>query len=161
MITAWLTRRARRARVPAGPLPRLLCLAVVLFAVVLLHGAIAESAGAHLVTSSVATATPPPAHPPAATDAHTAAPGAHLVVRAAAAPGGAHDERGDHGTGHPAEHCASAQPNQGPALAQSRGAASVSEATAPERAPSARRIGAARPSDPSCVTVRSLVVRQI
>jgi hypothetical protein len=134
---------------------------VVLFAVLLLHGAIAESAGAHLVTSSVATATPPPAHSPAATDAHTAAPGAHLVVRAAAAPGGAHDERGDHGTGHPAEHCVSAQPNQGPALAQPRGAASVSEATAPERAPSARHTGAARPSDPSCVTVRSLVVRQI
>ncbi|SPF02493.1 hypothetical protein [Streptomyces sp. MA5143a] len=161
MITAWSTRRPRRARVPAGPLPRLLGLAVVLFAVVLLHGAIAESAGAHLVTSSVATTTPPSAHPPAATDATTAAPGAHLVVRAAVAPGAAHDERGDHGAGHPAEHCASAQPNQGPALAQPRGAASVGEATAAEHAPSARRIGAARPSDPSCVTVRSLVVRQI
>lgn len=134
---------------------------MVLFAVVLLHGAIAESAGGHLVTSSVATATPPPAHPPAATDAHTAAPGAHMVVRAAAAPGGAHEERGDHGTGHPAEHCASAQPNQGPALAQPRGTASTSEATAPAGAPSARHIRAARPSDPSCVTVRSLVVRQI
>ncbi|MEU6807415.1 hypothetical protein [Streptomyces neyagawaensis] len=90
-----------------------------------------------------------------------AGPGAHLVLRAAAAPGGAHEGRGDHGAGHPAEHCASAQPNQGPALAQPRCAASFSEATAPACAPGGRRIGAARPSDPSCVTVRSLVVRQI
>ncbi|MCL6732439.1 hypothetical protein [Streptomyces neyagawaensis] len=161
MITAWSTRRTRRARVPAGPLPRLLGLALVLFAVVLLHGAHAESAGGHLMTSSVAPVTPPPAHPLAAAEAHTAAPAQHLVLRPAAAPGDAHEGRGDHGTGHPAEHCASAQPNQGPALAQPRCAASISEATAPACAPGARHIGAARPSDPSGVTVRSLVVRQI
>ncbi|WP_159765405.1 hypothetical protein [Streptomyces sp. HM190] len=137
----------------------MLGLAVLLFAVVLLHGAIAESAAGHLVAGSTARATPPPAHP-AAADAPTAAPGTHLVVRATA-PCGTHEGRGDHGPGHPADHCASGQPNQGPALAQPRCAVSIGEATAPEQVPSAHRTGDASPTALSGGTVRSLVVRQI
>lgn len=143
-----------RTRACAGPLPRLLGLAVVLFAVVLMHGATPESAGAHLVTSAVASVPTPSEHRLDGAEAHSASPAADMRD-------GAPDGHGDHGTSHPGEHCASAQPNQGPAHTQPRFAASYSEAAAPSCAPSVRHVGESRLCDQPSATLRSLAVQQI
>lgn len=157
-----------RARALAGPLLRVLGLAVVLFAVALTHGAAPESAGGHGVTSAVTSVTGTPEHPlpggsvPSVASAVTAVTAAGPFVGPLAGPfAGPHHGHGDHGTGGPAEHCASAQPQQGPVFAQPRFAVSVSEVVAPGCAPAARNVGEPRLSDHSSAALRARVVQQV
>ncbi|MGW0708458.1 hypothetical protein ACWD4G_21315 [Streptomyces sp. NPDC002643] len=160
-MKAWLPRRMARARATAGPLLRLLGLAVVLFAVALTHGATPESAGGHLVTSTVA---PPPTTstegPSDHVDAHSVAPPSPVVAPAERyfGPCGNH---GDGTSGHPDDHCAVAQPHPGPSLAQPRFAVSVSEGLAAYCVPSMRETGETRLPDGSSAALRALVVQQI
>ncbi|MFF9774432.1 hypothetical protein ACF1HJ_12325 [Streptomyces sp. NPDC013978] len=153
-----------RTRVLAGPLLRLLGLAVVLFAVALAHGATPHSAGGHGTTGAVTRATGPSEVPPHRGDVP---PTASLATAAGALAGTSADghdgstDHGGHGVGSPAEHCASAQPQQGPALAQPRLAVSISEVVAPGCAPSARNADEPHPSDRPSAAVRALVVQQV
>ncbi|WP_259408177.1 hypothetical protein [Streptomyces akebiae] len=153
-----------RARVLAGPLLRVLGLAVVLFAVALAHGVMPESAGGHGTTSAVTHATGTNDLPRQHGDVPPTTPFSTAVGAHVGPPADTHDEHGahgHHGVGSPGEHCASAQPQQGPALAQPRFAVSVSEVVAPGCAPTARDAGEASPSDRSSAAVRALVVQQV
>ncbi|MCC9708111.1 hypothetical protein E4N62_24330 [Streptomyces sp. MNU76] len=153
-----------RARALAGPLLRLLGLAVVLFAVALTHGATPESAGGHGVTSAVTSATVATELPPHGGDVPSTISPAAAVEALVGPSADLHDRpggHGDHGVDGPAEHCASAQPQQGPSLGQPRFAVSVSEVVAPGCAPSARDAGEAHPSDRSSAALRALVVQQV
>lgn len=153
-----------RARVLAGPLLRVLGLAVVLFAVALAHGAIPESAGGHGTTSAVTPATGTsdlPLHPGYVPPAVSLAPAVGPLV---GPPADGHDGpagHAGHGVGSTAEHCASAQPQQGPALTQPRFAVSISEVAAPGCAPTVRDDGDPHPSGRSSAAVRALVVQQV
>lgn len=159
-----------RARVLAGPLLRVLGLAVVLFAVALAHGATPHSAGAHGTTGAVTHATGTAELPLHRGDMSSTAFLATPVAALAGAQAGGHDGsaehgghggHGSHGVGSPAEHCASAQPQQGPALTQPRLAVSISEVVAPGCAPAARNAAEPHPSDRSSAAVRALVVQQV
>ncbi|WP_215452297.1 hypothetical protein [Streptomyces sp. ATCC 21386] len=153
-----------RARALAGPLLRVLGLAVVLFAVALTHGATPDSAGGHGTTSAVTPAAGTTGLPPHGADVPSTVSPATAVEALVAPPADPHDRpagHGDHGVGNPVEHCAAAQPQQGPSLAQPRFAVSVSEVVAPGCAPSARDAGEAHPSDRSSAAVRALVVQQV
>ncbi|WP_234046418.1 hypothetical protein, partial [Streptomyces adelaidensis] len=153
-----------RARASAVPLLRVLGLAVVLFAVVLTHGATPGSAAGHLVTSaatSVSAAPEPPHHGVDTPSAATAADRSVGPRPAAELFAGPRDGRADHGAGHPGEHCASAQPQQGPVLAQSRFAASVSEVVVPGSVPTVGDAGEPRVSDRSSAALRASVVQQV
>ncbi|MBZ3901358.1 hypothetical protein [Streptomyces griseiscabiei] len=143
-----------RARVLAGPLLRVLGLAAVLFAVVLTHGAAPENHVGHGVTGTAAHGTATPEHALPGAVADLVDPAAVLFV-------GPRHGHGEHGPGGPAEHCAPAQPQQGPALAQPRFAASVREAATPDRAPTPRRADEPLPADASSAALRTLVVQQV
>lgn len=143
-----------RARACAGPLLRVLSLAVVLFAFALTHGAITDSAGGHLVTSTATPATAVAEHALHGVDAPSAVTLADRFT-------GPREGHGDHMPSHPAEHCASAQPQQGPAFAQPRFAASVSEVVTPGCARTVREAGESLMSDQSSAALRSLIVQQI
>lgn len=153
-----------RARVLAGPLLRVLGLAVVLFAVALAHGATPHSAGAHGTNGAVTHATGAAELPLHRGDMPSTASLTTPVAALAEAHADGHDgsaEHGGHGVGSPAEHCASAQPQQGPALTQPRLAVSISEVVAPGCAPSARNAAEPHPSDRPSAAVRALVVQQV
>lgn len=99
MVTAWSPLCKPRARSSAGPL-RVLWLAALLFGFLYSHGVSSESAAGHLSTSAVAFS----AHP-----AHDQTAQRQLQVSH-----GHNDD--DQGSSHPAEECASGQPQQGPGL---------------------------------------------
>ncbi|GAA1415151.1 hypothetical protein GCM10009601_04240 [Streptomyces thermospinosisporus] len=116
MVTAWSSWRMDRTRFGAGPLLRVLALAVLLFGVLVSHGAYVETANGHLSTS---------ASTPAALSADDIRhAGAESGTRFTAEAAGHH---GDHESSHPGEQCVSGQPQQGPALAAPCFAASIRE----------------------------------
>ncbi|EKX62560.1 hypothetical protein STRIP9103_00279 [Streptomyces ipomoeae 91-03] len=149
-----------RARLSTGPLLRLLGLAVVLFAVALMHGATPESASGHLVTSAI---TPPAASSERLLDHVHGSPVSPEPPVASAAEGfvGPREGHGDHTPSHPGDQCAAAQPYPGPSLAQPRFAVSVSEAVAPACGPTVRETGDSWRPDRSSAALRALVVQRI
>lgn len=114
MVTAWSPWRSVRTRSAAGPLPRVLALAVLLFGVLVTHGVHVESAQGHLSTIAAV-----PAAPSADGVRHTA------VEPAPPFAAETDDHRGGHEPSHPGEHCVSGQPQQGSALASPCFAAAV------------------------------------
>ncbi|MEU2434423.1 hypothetical protein ABZ611_33945 [Streptomyces sp. NPDC007861] len=101
MVTAWTSSSNRRTRLSAGPL-RLLWLAALLFSLVYTHGVSAETAAAHMTTS---TAAAPAAH---AGPDHKAVPAPDEDT-----PADHHDDGQD---SHPAGECVSGQPQQAAGL---------------------------------------------
>lgn len=132
MVTAWSPWRTVRTRSGAGPLLRVLAMAVLLFGVLVTHGVHVESVRGHLSTSATA-----PAAAPFDGMHHAAVePAPRLAAEA-------DDHHGGHESSHPGEQCASGQPQQGPVLVTPCFAASVRESTSAEDA-SAVRVPAAR-----------------
>jgi len=118
MITARLPRWIALARVSAG-LPRVLTLAVLVFGVLVSHGVHTEGIKGHLSTSATA------ALADRADTGHGAqGETAPFAVVAVVATDG--DDEG-HGSPHPAEHCASGQPQQGTTVVSPCLAVSVRE----------------------------------
>ncbi|MGW6707989.1 hypothetical protein ACWGDE_24285 [Streptomyces sp. NPDC054956] len=103
MVTARAAFATTRTRRPAGPL-RLLWLAALLFGFLYTHAAGAESAATHVTGGAVAVS-----YVAAATDA-PADHHADADHRDGATPDG---RGGGRGHSHPAEECASGQPQQG------------------------------------------------
>lgn len=152
MVTAWSLRRIVRTRSGAGPLLRVLALAVLLFGFLVTHGVHVESVRGHLSTSATT---------PAALQAdgvHHAAGGPARLFAA-----DADDHHGGHETSHPGEHCASGQPQQGSALVSPCFAASVRESTSAYDDSTVRGPATGRPMDgASPVALRAVsVVRQV
>ncbi|EFL36537.1 predicted protein [Streptomyces viridochromogenes DSM 40736] len=152
MITAWSPRRIVRARTGAGPLLRVLALAVLLFGVLVTHGVHAESVTGHLSTSATAFAAP--------SDGGVRHAAVEPAVLSAA---DAEDHHGGHGPSHPGEHCLSGQPQQASALVSPCLAASVREAASSYDASTVRGPAAGGPMDgESSVALRAAsVVRQV
>lgn len=134
-----------RARASAGPLPRVLAMAVLLFGVAFTHGVNAESVKGHLVTSAAVPATVLPEETLDVADTQ-------------ALPRPAHE---DHGSSHPSEHCVSGQPQQGPVLTPPRCAASVGESVGSERALAQRGLNGSALSVSSAADLRLSVVQQV
>jgi hypothetical protein len=104
MVTAWSPWRINRTRTDAGPLLRVLTLAVLLFGVFMTHGGHVEGAKGHLSTSATAAAS--------SADGVRDAAAEPLLLAATEAS----DHHGGHVPSQPGEHCASGQPQQGSAL---------------------------------------------
>ncbi|PAZ09633.1 hypothetical protein CLM62_44905 [Streptomyces sp. SA15] len=149
MVTAWSPWRMVRTRCGAGPMLRVLALAVLLFGVLVTHAVHVESAGGHLSTSAMA---------PAALsfdDVRHAA--VELVPQFAAEPG---DHHGGHEPTQPGERCVSGQPQQGSVLVSPCFAASVRESTSADDASIVRVPAAGRPLDgasPAALRAASVV----
>jgi hypothetical protein len=109
MVTARLPLGMVWARSSAGPL-RVLWLAALLFGVLAMHGASAESATSHLSISGVILATGPIQDHADEESAGDIA--AYTVLEAEASDH--HD--GGHEPSHPAQECVSGQPQQGAGL---------------------------------------------
>ncbi|MFC9913970.1 hypothetical protein [Streptomyces sp. NPDC059862] len=150
MITAWSLPRIVQARASAGPLLRVLGLAVLLFGVVFTHAVNVESVQGHMVTSAVAPAAMSP------DDAHDATD-TQVLSRLVAA-GGGHD---DHGSSHPGEQCLSVQPHLGQVLTPPCFAASVSESAASGHAAVNRGLSDSAVTVSPSAAVRSSVVQQV
>ncbi|MEU0042781.1 hypothetical protein [Streptomyces werraensis] len=150
MITAWSFPCVVRARASAGPLLRVLGLAVLLFGVVFTHGVHVEGVKGHMVTSAAAPAAA------AFEDAHDDSD--RQVPSRTVATDDRHD---DHGSPHPSEHCVSGQPHQGPVLAPPCFAASISEPTTPERATANWGLSEPERTVSSSAALRSSVVQQV
>ncbi|GHE82660.1 hypothetical protein GCM10018785_58330 [Streptomyces longispororuber] len=191
MVTAWSPRRIARARAAGGPLLRLLAFGVLLFGVALAHGASAETAGDHVVTSAVSvTGTPDAASRAVAQRAETPgadapspgvpnpgvpnpdvpSPGAHGADGAqapdtgtgpAASLGAADDRHGAPSPAHPGDQCASGQPTQGSASAPPCLAPSVGRPDAPGQRPRGRGPGGAEGAVTSSADLKSSVVQQV
>jgi len=116
MVTAWTPRRRSGTRLGAGPLLRVVALAVLLFSVLVTHGANVESAQGHLSTSAMA--------PAAAPVEHTRDAAVDSAPQLVAAADGRH---GGHEPSHPGEQCASGQPQQSSVSGTPCFAASVRE----------------------------------
>lgn len=159
MITAWSPTHLVRARASAGPLLRVLAMAVLLFGVLLAHGPYGphvphvESVRGHLVTSA-----PVPAY--------VSSDGGHGVLHLTATQVLAQraemgEPQGGHGPAHQGEHCVSGQPQQGPVLTPPCFAASVSESAAVGYASVRRGEGEPVISSASSAALRLSVVRQV
>jgi hypothetical protein len=157
VVTGWSLRRIARACVSAGPPLRLLALGVLLFGVVLTHGASPESGGGHLMTSAAVPATA------SLDDAHGASGNAHGAAgaQAVAGPVALGDHQGGDDPTHTGEQCAAGQPQQGPALAAPCLAASVSERATSRRALSKRGLIEPELPDSSSAAHRAYVVQQV
>jgi hypothetical protein len=105
-----------RARASAGPLLRVLAMAVLLFGVVVTHGVNVEGVKGHAVTSAVVPATVLPEQTPDSAD-----------PQALPRPAAMAEPHESHGSSHPSEHCVSGQPQQGPVLTPPCFAVSVGE----------------------------------
>ncbi|MEU9572420.1 hypothetical protein AB0D62_21635 [Streptomyces massasporeus] len=152
MVTAWSPRRIVRTRSGAGPLLRVLAMAVILFGVLVTHGVHVESVKGHLSTSATAFTAP--------SDNGARHAGVEPTVLSAA---DADDHHGGHGPSHPGEHCLSGQPQQTSALASPCFAASVRESTSSHDASAVRGPAAAGPmagESPMALRAAS-VVRQV
>lgn len=152
MVTARLPWRSVRTRFGAGPLARVLALAVLLFGVLVTHGVHLESARGHLSTSATV-----PAAPSADGVHHAAVEPAPLLA------GEAGDHHGGHAPSHPGEHCVSGQPQQGPALAWPCFAALVRASASSHDATTVRGPAAGGPLDgePPAALRAASVVRQV
>ncbi|GAA4325874.1 hypothetical protein GCM10023086_53200 [Streptomyces venetus] len=152
MITAWSPWRIVRTRSGAGPLLRVLAMAVLLFGVLVTHGVHVESVKGHLSAGATAFTAP--------SDGGVR----HAAVAAAVLPAAdADDHPGGHGPSHPGEHCVSGAPQQASALASPCFAASVRESTGSYDAATIRGPTAGGPmGGESPVALRAAsVVRQI
>lgn len=138
-----------RARVSAG-LPRVLALAVLLFGVLFAHGVHVEGIKGHLSASAAVAAADP------------AQDGRHVTQERSALPVMTSDGRHDgHGSSHPAQHCASGQPQQGTTLMSPCFAPSVREPATPDAsALTAGRTGVELRTA-SAVALRASVVQQV
>ncbi|KUL43558.1 hypothetical protein ADL12_07345 [Streptomyces regalis] len=136
MVTAWSPWRIVRTRSGAGPLLRVLTLALCLFGVLVTHGVHGESAD----------------------DVRHAA--VETVPLFAAE---ADDHRGGHEPSQPGEHCASGQPQQGSVLLLPCSAGSVRASRSADDAATMRMSAAGRPIDgASPVALRAAsVVQQV
>lgn len=156
MITAWSPPHLVRARASAGPLLRVLAMAVLLFGVLFAHGPYGphgphvESVKGHLVTSA-----PVPAYVPSDGVLHLTAT---QVLSQRAEMG---EPQGGHGPAHQGEHCVSGQPQQGPVLTPPCFAASVSESAAVGYASVKRGEGEPVISSASSAALRLSVVQQV
>ncbi|MGN9761939.1 hypothetical protein [Streptomyces sp. SD31] len=152
MVTAWSPWRIVRTRSGAGPLLRVLALAVLLSGFLVTHGIHVESVQGHLSTSATT---------PAALQVDGVHHAADEPARLLAAD--ADDHHGGHETPHPGEHCASGQPQQGSALVSPCFAASVRESSGSYDASTVRGPTAGRPMDGvSPVALRAAsVVQQV
>ncbi|GGY35722.1 hypothetical protein [Streptomyces djakartensis] len=152
MVTAWSPWRIVRTRSGAGPLLRVLAMAVLLFGVLVTHGVHVESAQGHLSTSATAVT--------AASDGGGRHAGVEPAVLSAA---DADDHHGSHVPSHPGEHCASGQPQQASALVSPCFAASVRESTSSYDASAVRGPTAVGPMEGgSSVALRAAsVVQQV
>jgi hypothetical protein len=152
MVTAWSPWRIVRTRSGAGPLLRVLALAVLLSGFLVTHGIHVESVQGHLSVSATT-----PAAPQVDGVRHAAGEPARLFAA------DADDHHGGHEPSHPGEHCASGQPPQGSALVWPCFAASVREATSSFDASTLRGTAAGRPVDGgSPVALRAVsVVQQV
>lgn len=150
MVTAWSPWRIVRTRSGAGPLLRVLALAVLLSGFLVTHGIHVESVQGHLSVSATA-----PAAPQVDGVRHAVGEPARLFAA------DADDHHGGHEPSHPGEHCASGQPPQGSALVWPCFAASVREATSSFDASTVRGPAAGRPVDGgSPVALRAVSVVQ-
>ena len=163
MITARPIPHLVRARVCAGPLPRVVAMAVLLFGIVSLHGLNAESTGTHRVTSAAASVVVPHEEIPGTGNARTAprlAPGAgnpRTAPRLAAIG----EPAEGHASSHTNEHCVSGQPQQGPVLTPPCFAVSVSESAAVGRASGRPGLDVPVPPAGSSTALRLSVVQQV
>lgn len=139
-----------RARSGAGPLVRLLALAVLLLSVVLTHGASPDAVAGHLVADTVTPAAETSEKDHGATDSH-----------GNTRPTATDERRGGHAPSHPAEHCAAGQPYQGPALTQPCFAVSVGEPVSPPRAIADRSLNGPELSASASASLRAAVVQQV
>lgn len=149
MVTAWSPWRIVRIRSGAGPLLRVLALAVLLSGVLVTHGVHVESVQGHLSISATT---------PAALQVDGVHPAADESARLFLADADHH--RGGHESSTPGEHCASGQPPQGPALVSPCFAASVREATSSFDASTMRGPAAGGPMDggsPAALRAASVV----
>lgn len=149
MITAWSPRRIARNRVSAG-LPRVLALAVLLFGVLFAHGVHAEGIKGHLSTSAAAAPADPAENGRQATEERTAFP----VVAT-------DGHRDGHGSSHPAQHCASGQPQQGTTMMSPCFAVSVREPVTPVTSGLKTGLTGVEPRTASAVAIRASVVQQV
>ncbi|WP_322726519.1 hypothetical protein [Streptomyces spongiae] len=129
---------------------RLLALAVLLFGIVLTHGASPDGVAGHLVTSAATPAAGPAEKAHGPTDAH-----------GKTRPTARDERRGDHTPSHPAEHCAAGQPYQGPALTQPCFAVSVGEPVSPRRAMAHQGLNEPELSVSASASLRAAVVQQV
>ncbi|MEV7284806.1 hypothetical protein AB0O01_09650 [Streptomyces sp. NPDC093252] len=114
MVTARSPWCVGGPRCGAGPLLRVMALALLLFGVLVTHGASMEGAERHLPASATA-----PVAAPAAQHRDTVADPARPYATDAG------DRHGGHEPTHPGDHCASGQPQQNSASAAPSFAASV------------------------------------
>src|SRR3954447_21139210 len=149
MIATWSPRCIARARISAG-LPRALTLAVLLFSVLFAHGLHAEGIKGHLSTSAAAALADPAPIGTATQDGQAPNP--------AAVTDGRHD---DHGSPHPAEHCASGQPQQGTTGISPCSAVSVREPVTSTRSTLKPGCTGADLRGASAVAMRASVVQQV
>ena len=151
MVTAWSPWRIVRTRSGAGPLLRVLAMAVLLFGVLVTHGVHVDSAKGHLSPSVTAFTAP--------SDGGVRDAGVVPTLSAA----DADDHHGSHGPSHPGEHCVSGQPQQASALVSPCFAASVRESTSSYDASTVRGPTAGGPMDgESYLALRAAsVVRQV
>ncbi|OUD00283.1 hypothetical protein CA983_26445 [Streptomyces swartbergensis] len=136
MVTAWSPWRSVRTRSGAGPLPRVLAFAVLLFGVLVTHGVHVESAQGHLSAGATVVVAP------------SADGGRHAAVEPAppfAAETG--DHHGGHEPSHPGEHCVSGQPQQGSVLVSPCSTAAVRESSGSYDASTVRGPAAGGPMD--------------
>jgi hypothetical protein len=150
MITAWSPSRMVRAR-SAGPVLRVLALAVLLFGIVVTHGVHAESVSGHLSVSATT---------PAALSDDDVRPAAAEPPPLVA---GDVEDHGGHVPSHPGEQCASGQPQQGSGLVSPFCSASVRGPGSADNASTARVPGAVGPrggASPAALRAAS-VVRQV
>ena len=139
-----------RARASAGPLLRVLAIAVLLFGVVFTHSVNVEGVKGHLVTSATVPAAVLPEEPHAIAD-----------PQALPRPAAMAEPQEDHGSSHPSEHCVSGQPQQGPVLTPPCFAVSVGESATSGRALAQRGPNGSVPSVSSAAALRLSVVQQV
>jgi hypothetical protein len=152
MVTAWSPWHSVRTRSAAGPLLRVLAFAVLLFGVLVTHGAHVESAQGHLSTSATVLAA-------------SSADGVRHAAVEPAPPVAAEtdDHHGGHEPSHPGEHCVSGQPQQGSALISPCSTGAVRESSGSYDASTVRGPAAVGPLDgASPVALRAAsVVQQV
>jgi hypothetical protein len=127
-----------------------LALAVLLFGILFTHGVNSESVVGHLGISAAGTFADSAESAQATTQAPTPS--------SALATDGRHDS---HGSPHPAEHCASGQPQYGTSVTSPCFAVSVRERVTPVRSVVKPGLGGAELRAASSVAMRASVVQQV
>lgn len=152
MVTAWSPWRTVRTRWSAGSLPRMLGLAVLLFGVLVTHGAHADSVRGHLSISAMA--------PAAFSDGDLRHAAVGSAQPSAAEADGHH---GGHEPSHPGEQCVSGQPQQGSAPVPPCFAASLRQSAGADDASTGRGPAPGGPVEgaPAAALRAASVVQQV